>query len=210
MKVESTREEIWNAITHGLGALLAIVALVLLVVFAAIYGTVWHVVSFSIFGATLVLLYFASTLYHSFTGPRVKRVFKKFDHMAIFLLIAGTYTPFCLAALQGWMGWTILAIVWTCCVLGIVMKALYIGKKEIISTIAYVVMGWIILFAIKPLYMQISTASFVFLVVGGVSYTAGTFFFLFDRIKYNHSIWHLFVLGGSICHFFSVLSLLRF
>jgi hemolysin III len=130
--------------------------------------------------------------------------------MAIFLLIAGTYTPFCLAALQGWMGWTILAIVWTCCVLGIVMKALYIGKKEIISTIAYVVMGWIILFAIKPLYMQISTASFVFLVVGGVSYTAGTFFFLFDRIKYNHSIWHLFVLGGSICHFFSVLSLLRF
>lgn len=210
MKVESTREEIWNAITHGLGALLAIAGLVLLIVFSAIHGTVWHVVSFSIFGSTLVILYFASTLYHSFTGPRVKTLFRKFDHMSIFLLIAGTYTPFCLAPLRGWIGWTIFGIVWGCCIAGIVMKALFTGKKEILSTIAYIVMGWVIVFAIRPLYLSISTESFVYLVVGGLSYTAGTFFYLYERMKYNHGIWHLFVLAGSIFHFFSVMSLLTF
>ena len=208
MKIESTREEIWNAITHGLGAALAIAALVLLVVFAALYGTVWHVVSFAIFGATLVLLYFASTLYHSFTGPRVKALFRKFDHMSIFLLIAGTYTPFCLAVLRGWIGWTILVFVWGCCVTGIVFKALFTGRKELLSTIAYISMGWVIVFAIKPLYLSISSAAFFYLVAGGVSYTAGTFFYMYERMKYNHSIWHVFVLGGSILHFFSVMSLL--
>lgn len=208
MKIESTREEIWNAITHGLGAALAIAGLVLLIVFAALYGTAWHVVSFTIFGSTLVIMYFASTLYHSFTGPRVKKLFRKFDHMSIFLLIAGTYTPFCIAVLRGWLGWTIFGIVWVCCILGIVLKALYTGKKEILSTIAYVVMGWVIIFAIKPLYVSITTEAFVYLLVGGVCYTAGTFFFLFEKMKYNHSIWHLFVLAGSVFHFFSVMSLL--
>jgi hemolysin III len=210
MKIESTREEIWNAITHGVGALLAIAGLVLLIVFSAIYGTVWHIVSFSVFGSTLVILYFASTLYHSFTGPRVKRLFRKFDHMSIFLLIAGTYTPFCLAPLKGWIGWTIFGIVWSCCVAGIVLKALFTGKKEILSTIAYVVMGWVIVFAIRPLYLSISTEAFVYLLVGGVCYTAGTFFYVYERMKYNHGIWHLFVLAGSAFHFFSVMSLLTF
>jgi hemolysin III len=210
MKVESTREEIWNAITHGIGALLAIAGLVLLIVFSAMYGTAWHVVSFSIFGSTLVILYFASTLYHSFTGPRVKRLFRKFDHMSIFLLIAGTYTPFCLAPLKGWIGWTILGIVWGCCVTGIVLKALFTGKKEVLSTIAYVVMGWVIVFAIRPLYLSVSTEACVFLVMGGVCYTAGTFFYVYEKMKYNHGIWHLFVLAGSTFHFFSVMSLLTF
>src|SRR5690606_8550345 len=202
------KEEIWNAITHGIGALLAIAGLVLLIVFAALYGNVWHVVSFSVFGATLVILYLCSTLYHSFTGPKVKFLFRKFDHMSIFLLIAGTYTPYCLTVLNGWIGWTIFGIVWGCCVLGIIFKALFTGKKELFSTIAYIVMGWVIVFAIKPLYQNISSTSFLYLVLGGVSYTAGTYFYMSQKIKYSHSIWHLFVLGGSIFHFFSVMSLL--
>jgi hemolysin III len=204
----SLKDELVNAITHGLGAGLSIAGLVLLIVFACLYGTAWHVVSFSIFGATLVVLYCASTLYHSFTGERVKRLFRKFDHMSIFLLIAGTYTPFCLAALKGWLGWTILGIIWACAITGIVFKSLFTGKKELLSTIMYVSMGWVIVFAIKPLYESISTQAFVFLLAGGLSYTAGTYFFVNEKIRFNHGIWHVFVLGGSVLHFFSVLSLL--
>jgi hemolysin III len=207
-KQMSTGEEIANATTHGIGALLAIAALVVLVVLAAMQGTVWHVVSFSVFGTTLVLLYFASTLYHSFTPGRTKHLFHKFDHISIYLLIAGTYTPFCLTALRGWIGWTVLGIVWTCAVLGTVVKAISVGNKVRLSTILYVMMGWVILIAIKPLYEAMTTTGFLFLVGGGVSYTLGTIFFLRDQVKYNHSVWHLFVLGGSVLHFFAVLSLL--
>lgn len=205
---ESTGEEIANAITHGVGALLAIAALVILVVLAAVNGTVWHVVSFSIFGATLVLLYFASTLYHSLTHVRAKQVFNKIDHISIYLLIAGTYTPFCLTALRGWIGWTVFGLVWGCAVLGAVLKAISIGTRVRLSTILYVMMGWVILFAIKPLYQAMSFNGFILLMSGGVSYTLGTIFFLRDQVKYNHSVWHLFVLGGSVLHFFAVLSLL--
>lgn len=201
-------EERMNAITHGVGAALAIAGLVLLVVFAALYGNVWHVVSFSIFGATLVILYLASTLYHSFRDGAIKFLFRKFDHMSIFLLIAGTYTPFCLAVLRGWIGWTLFGVVWGCCFTGIVFKALFTGKKELLSTIIYMVMGWVILLAIKPLYLHVSAATFIYLVLGGVCYTMGTYFFIHERIRYNHSIWHLFVLAGSTFHFFSVMSLL--
>ncbi len=207
-KESTKREEIWNAITHGIGAALAISALVLLIVFACLKGTSWHIVTFSIFGASLVILYLASTLYHSFQTPDVKRLFRKFDHMAIYILIAGTYTPFCLAALGGWIGWTVFGIVWACCIGGIVLKAFYTGKKEIFSTIMYVVMGWIILAAIKPLYESTPTHAFVFLLLGGLSYTLGTVFFVNHKLRYSHAIWHLFVLGGSTFHFFSVLSLL--
>ncbi|SRR5258706_82070 len=205
---ESTGEEIANAITHGVGALLAIAALVILIVLAAINGTVWHVVSFSIFGSTLVLLYFASTLYHSLTHVRAKHVFNKIDHISIYLLIAGTYTPFCLTALRGWIGWTVFGIVWGCAVLGAVLKAISIGSRVRLSTILYVMMGWVILFAIKSLYQAMSFNGFILLMGGGVSYTLGTIFFLRDQVKYNHSVWHLFVLGGSVLHFFAVLSLL--
>lgn len=207
-KPQSTGEEIANAITHGIGALLAIAALVVLVVLAAMKGTVWHVVSFSIFGTTLVLLYFASTLYHSLTFTRARGLFHKFDHISIYLLIAGTYTPFCLTALRGWMGWTVFGIVWTCAIIGAVIKAISIGSKVRLSTILYVMMGWVILIAIKPLYESMNFNGFAFLVGGGISYTLGTIFFLRDQVKYNHSVWHLFVLGGSVLHFFSVLSLL--
>ena len=202
------KEEIINAITHGIGAGLSIAALVILIVFSALKGTVWHVVSFSIYGATLVILYLESTLYHSITNGKVKKLFRKFDHMSIFLLIAGTYTPFCLTILRGKLGWTIFGIVWGCTVLGVILKAFYTGKKELVSTILYIVMGWLIIIAIKPLYLSMTFKGFMFLVIGGVLYTAGTYFFSKDEIPYNHGIWHLFVMAGSICHFFSVMSLL--
>lgn len=202
------REEIANAITHGIGTLLAIAALVVLIVFSAIKGNVWHVVSFSIFGATLVTLYLASTLYHSFTGEKVKVLFRKFDHMSIYLLIAGTYTPFCLTVLNNWIGWTLFGIVWGCAIIGIVLKVFYTGKKELLSTILYVLMGWVALIAIQPLFNSVSLLTFILLITGGLFYTAGTFFFVKDRVKYFHSVWHLFVLAGSGFHVFAVLNLL--
>jgi hemolysin III len=208
METQSRREEIANAITHGIGACLAIAALVILTVFAAIDGTAWHVVTFSIFGATLVILYLASTLYHSLTNQKAKRLFRKFDHISIYLLIAGTYTPFCLAALQGWVGWTLFGIVWACAIMGTVLKSLHVGKLELLSTFMYILMGWVVIFAIKPLYDSISLTGFIFLMLGGVFYTAGTFFFIKDKNKYYHSIWHVFVLAGSTFHFFSVIALL--
>lgn len=201
------KEEIWNALTHGIGAALSIAGLVILIVFASIKGTVWHIVSFSIFGASMVILYLSSTLYHSLSG-RVKNLFRKFDHMSIFLLIAGTYTPFCLAVLKGWIGWTVFGIVWGCCILGILFKAFFTGKKEFFSTLMYVMMGWVIILAIKPLYLSTPHIAFIFLILGGVSYTVGTIFYVNHRIPYSHSIWHLFVLAGTAFHFFSVMSLL--
>ncbi len=207
-RVYSTKEEIANAITHGIGTGLAIAAMVVLIVFAAIKGNVWHVVSFSVYGSTLVLLYFASTLYHSLTNLRAKGVFHKFDHISIYLLIAGTYTPFCLTALRGWIGWTVLGVVWSCAILGTVLKSISVGKRVMMSTILYVLMGWVILIAIKPLYNAMPYNGFLLLVAGGISYTLGTIFFIRDKVKYNHSVWHLFVLGGSVLHFFSVLTLL--
>jgi hemolysin III len=201
-------EEIANAITHGIGAALAIAALVLLIVFSVMKGTVWHVVSFSIFGATLVILYLESTLYHSLTNKKVKRLFRKFDHMSIFLLIAGSYTPFCLTILRGTLGWIMFGIVWGSTIVGIVLKAFLTGKKDKLSTILYVVMGWLIVIAIKRMYLNMTFSGFLFLVIGGLLYTVGALFYSWDKLKYNHGVWHLFVIGGSVCHFFSVMSLL--
>jgi len=203
------REEIANAVTHGIGALLAVSALVLLVVFSSLYGNVWHITGFSIFGSTLIVLYVMSTLYHAFARQKLKTLFRKFDHMSIFLLIAGTYTPFCLTILNGWLGWTIFGVVWGCAVAGVVAKAFSTGKAELISTVLYVVMGWAIVFFIRPVYDSLSFDGFVYLLAGGVSYTAGVYFFIRDKdVKYSHSVWHLFVLCGSAFHFFSVMTLL--
>jgi hemolysin III len=206
--LQTKREEIANAITHGLGALMAIAALIILTVFSALKGNTWHIVSFSVFGATLVTLYLASTLYHSLGNEKVKVLFRKFDHMSIYLLIAGTYTPFCLTVLNNWIGWTLFGIVWGSALLGIVLKAFFTGKNERLSTLLYVLMGWVALIAIKPLFDSVTLTTFILLMTGGVFYTAGTYFFVKDRIKYFHSIWHLFVLAGSTFHFFAVLSLL--
>ncbi|WP_040210436.1 PAQR family membrane homeostasis protein TrhA [Clostridium polynesiense] len=202
------QEEIVNAITHGAGAALAIAALVVLIVFAALKGTVWHVVSFSIYGASLVILYLGSTLYHSLTNVKAKRIFRKFDHMSIYLLIAGTYTPFCLTVLRGYVGWTIFGVVWGCTVIGIIFKAISIGKWDRLSTLLYILMGWIIIIAIKPLSSAMTPAGVTFLVLGGLAYTGGAFFYIKDKIRFNHGIWHLFVIVGSVFHFFSVMTLL--
>ncbi len=201
-------EEITNAILHGIGLGLAIAALCVLVVFAKIYGDVWYIVSFSIYGSTLVLLYLSSTLYHSFPEGKVKNIFEIFDHSSIYLLIAGTYTPLTLISLRGYLGWTIFGIVWGIALVGIIFKVFWVKKFVIFSTILYIVMGWLIIFAIKPLLLAMNKTSIILLVSGGASYTVGTIFYVWRRIKYHHAIWHLFVLGGSICHFFTILFLL--
>lgn len=201
-------EEIANAVSHGIGTVLSIAALVLLEVFAVTKGTVWHIASFAIFGSTLILLYLESTLYHSISNKKAKWVFRKFDHMSIYLLIAGTYTPFCVTVLRGTMGFGMLAVIWTCTIAGIILKAFFTGKKDILSTVLYIVMGWLIIIAIKTMYLKMTALGFVMLVAGGVLYTLGTIFYSWDGLKFNHGIWHLFVIGGSVCHFFAVMSLL--
>lgn len=201
-------EEITNAILHGVGFGLAVAALTVLVVFASKYGDVWHVVGFSIYGATLVILYLSSTLYHSFPEGKVKRIFRIFDHSSIFLLIAGTYTPITLIKLRGGLGWTIFGIVWGIAILGIISKVFWINKFSILSTILYIAMGWLVVVALKPLLAALNQTSTVFLVTGGLLYTVGTVFYSWKKIKYTHAIWHLFVLAGSICHFFTILFLL--
>jgi hemolysin III len=201
-------EEITNAILHAIGVGLAIAALVILLVYANQFGDTWYTVSFSIYGASLIFLYTASTLYHSFPPGRVKSIFKIIDHSCIYLLIAGTYTPLTLTALRGPLGWTIFGVVWSIALIGIVFKAYFINRFLVLSTLLYLFMGWLILLAIKPLITGLSTTSLIFLLTGGALYTLGTIFYGLQKIKYNHAIWHVFVLAGSICHFFTVLYLL--
>ena len=202
------KEELINAITHGFGALLAIAALVILVVLSSIEGTPWHIVGFTIFGSALVILYAVSTLYHGFTNTSLKELFRKFDHMAIFLLIAATYTPFCLTVLSGWIGWTLFGVVWASAAGGIILKVFATGRYEALSTALYVAMGWLVVLFVKPVYSAISIEGFVFLMIGGAFYSIGVFFFVRDKVRYFHGIWHMFVLSGSFFHFFAVLTLL--
>ncbi len=202
------KEEITNAISHGIGVVLAIAGLVILIVSASIFGNTKHIVTFSVFGTTMILLYLASTLYHSFPKGKTKDILKICDHSAIFLLIAGSYTPLTLLVLQGKLGWTLFAVVWTIAIAGIVFKAFFVKRFKALSTILYILMGWLVIFAIKPLYMSLSTYSMVFLVAGGLLYTLGTIFYSSKKIKYSHAIWHMFVLGGSVCHFFTMFFIL--
>lgn len=205
---QTQQEEVANAVTHGIGAVLAVAALNFLVVLSVLRGTVWHVVGFTVFGVTLVLLYFASTLYHSVTRTPLKKIFRKVDHIAIYLLIAGTYTPFCLTVLRGWMGWTFLSIMWGCALVGAIVKVVHLGGRNRLSTFLYLAMGWVGALAFKPLYEQMPALGFALLVAGGVAYSLGTIFYVRSHVKYNHSVWHLFVLLGSIFHFFAMLTLL--
>lgn len=197
-------EETINAVTHGIGAALASIGLVCLIVFAYSYGDVWHIISFSIYGASLVLLYLASTLYHSFTNERKKYIFKIFDHAAIYLLIAGTYTPFTLVTLRGTLGWSVFGIIWGLAAIGIIFQLFFVKRFKVMSTICYILMGWLIIFAIKPLIAALPVYGLLWLIIGGVFYTSGTVFYLWRKIPYNHAIWHVFVLAGSISHFISV------
>jgi hemolysin III len=198
-------EEIFNSVTHGVGALVSIAGLVFLIVFSSIYGQTMHVVSCTIYGTTLVLLYTASTLYHSFQKPSIKHVFKIFDHSCIYVLIAGTYTPFMLVTVQGALGWTIFGIVWGLTILGIIFKAFFVTRFKIVSTIAYILMGWLVILAIKPLFHALPGGGIFWLISGGLAYTIGTIFYAWKKLPFNHAIWHLFVLAGSVCHFFAIM-----
>lgn len=200
----SAGEEIFNAGTHGIGVALAITGLVLLIIKSAYYGTAIHVVSAVIFGTSMILLYVASTLYHSFTRERTKHIFKILDHSSIYLLIAGSYTPFTLVTLHGGWGWSLFGIVWGMALIGITAKVVFIKKFKSLSLILYLSMGWIIVIAVKPLVRALPPGGLYWLIAGGLAYTIGTVFYIMKKVKYSHGIWHLFVLAGTVCHFFAV------
>ncbi|WP_340024145.1 hemolysin III family protein [Paenibacillus sp. FSL K6-1096] len=201
----SRREEVANAVTHGIGAVLSVAALALLVVFAAQYGSAWHVVSFSIYGATMLLLYFNSTMVHSLREGKAKDFFEFLDHSSIYLFIAGTYTPFMLVAIRGPLGWTLFGIAWGIAVFGVVFKAFFVKRFLFMSTIFYIAMGWMIVIAWGPLTQAVASGGITLLVLGGVLYTLGTVFYVWRGFPYHHAIWHLFVLAGTVLHFFVVL-----
>lgn len=198
------KEEKLNVITHAIGLVLSVVALVLLVVYASLNGSAWHVVSFSIYGASLILLYSASTFYHYVQHPKLRRRLNIFDHAAIYVLIAGTYTPFTLVVLKGWIGWTIFGVSWGLAIAGIILKLFFTGKYDKLSTFAYVLMGWLIVFALKPLILNLSFEGLMWLLSGGIFYTVGAVLYSIKKINYNHAIFHIFVLLGSFCHFIAV------
>ncbi len=200
----SLGEEIANSVTHGIGAVLAVGGLATLVVLAAAHGTARHVVGCGVFGATLVLLYGASALYHGIPGRRAKAVLRVFDHCAIFLLIAGTYTPFLLINLRGPWGWSLFGVVWGAALVGIVMTLLGGGRWPVLSVGLYLVMGWSVLVAAKPLIGAMAPEGLVLLAAGGVSYTVGIVFYAWRRLPYGHAVWHLFVMAGSAFHFTTV------
>ncbi|HEX2862356.1 MAG TPA: hemolysin III family protein [Lacunisphaera sp.] len=202
--VESAAEEVANAVSHGFGALLGVMGLVVLLVGASRDGNAWHVVSTAVFGTTLVVLYTASTLYHSIPGARAKQILQKFDHAAIFLLIAGSYTPFVLVTLRGPWGWSLFGVIWGLAVVGIALKFWFAGRFRLVSTLIYLAMGWLVLIAIKPLAAVLPEGGMKLLVAGGLCYSGGAVFYLWKRLPYHHAIWHLFVLGGSICHWAAV------
>ncbi len=201
----SASEEITNSITHGLGIILSIIALIILVVSAGIYGNTRHIISVSIYGATLVLLYTASTLYHSIQNPRTKNIFQVLDHTAIYILIAGTYTPFTLISLRGSWGWSIFAVIWCLAFVGTVIEFGRMKRWRFVSLVLYIGMGWTILVAIKPLFTSLAMGGIILLILGGVAYTSGILFYRWKNLKFHHAVWHLFVLAGSTFHFFAVL-----
>lgn len=200
----SLKEEIANSVLHGIGSVISIVFLVLLIIKSIQIGTPWHIVSYTIFGVSLVILYTMSSIYHAFPNGKAKEVFERFDHISIYILIAGSYTPFCFTILKGPMGWTIFGLQWGIAILGIVFKSIWIKKYVTFSTFLYIVMGWVIIIAIKPIIISLSPYGLYFLVLGGVSYTVGTIFYLFRLFKYHHAVWHIFVLAGSIFHFITI------
>lgn len=203
-RVYDPKEELWNVITHGFGLLMSITGLTVLVVVSSLHHSVWHIVGNSIYGASLVILYFASTAYHAAKRPSLKVRLNVFDHAAIYVLIAGTYTPLMLVTLRGPWGWSIFGVEWGLAIAGIVLKLFYTGRYDRISTLAYVAMGWLALVAIYPLVMNLSSGGLFWLFAGGIFYSAGAVFYLWHRLNYNHAIFHVFVLLGSISHFICI------
>lgn len=200
----SAGEEVINSITHGIGALLSIAAMVILIMVASRNGDIWHLVSFSIYGSSLILLYLSSTLYHSFSNPKIKSLFARFDHISIFLLIAGTYTPILLTSIRGVWGWSLFAIIWAMAIVGAVIRSIYLHRFRKLMVAVYLVMGWMAVVAARQIYQSLPAPSLLFLLLGGVAYSIGVIFYMWRNLKYAHGIWHIFVLAGSILHFFAI------
>lgn len=198
-------EEIFSSVTHGVGTILAVGGTAVLIVLSAIFGDAWAVVSSAIFGASLIILYCMSTLYHAITNPKAKSFFRIMDHTTIFFLIAGTYTPITISVLRGAIGWVLFGVVWGAAILGIVLNSIDLEKFRKPSVACYIAMGWVIIFAIRPLLHVMNTLSLWLLVIGGVFYTVGVIFYAIKKVRYFHSIWHIFTLFGSLCHYFSIL-----
>ncbi|MEM7103631.1 MAG: hemolysin III family protein [Bacteroidota bacterium] len=205
LKIYTANEEIAHSITHGFGIILSIVALVFLLVCAAKKGTAWHIVSFSIYGVSMILMYTMSTLYHSFSEPGLKRKLKIADHAAIYLLIAGSYTPFLLVNMRGPWGWSLFGVIWSLALAGIIYKLFFTGRFPRFSLFVYLLMGWLCVIALPEMIATIPFRGLMWMVAGGLFYTFGVIFYVWHRLPYHHAIWHLFVLAGSIAHFFAVL-----
>jgi len=201
----SVPEEIANSIIHGVGALLAIAGLAVMTAFASLHGTVWHIVACSVFGSTMILLYTASTLYHSIPSQSAKEIFRILDHSAIFLLIAGTYTPFTLVSLRGPWGWSLFGTIWGLAVCGIILEIFLSKRLRWITIILYIAMGWAVVIAVKPMLSAVAAGGMWLLLTGGLCYTLGVPFYIKQSIPFNHAIWHLFVLAGTIFHYFAIL-----
>jgi hemolysin III len=203
---QSAGEELANSLIHGAGMAMTLVAGPVLVVAAVETGDVWRIVAAAIYATTLLLLFSSSMMYHALRAPRAKAVFQRIDHAAIYLLIAGTYTPFTLITLRGVWGWTLFAVVWALALAGVVLKGAFGARLPMLSTIAYLAMGWLMVVALKPLTTHVAPRGILWLVAGGLFYTGGVVFYIRDeRRRYNHAVWHLFVLAGSMAHFFAVL-----
>jgi hemolysin III len=201
---ESLSERLFNTITHGIGSILSIVALVLMVVYASYNSDAWSIVGVSIFGTTLILLYMSSTLYHAFSNGRVKQIFKTLDQSFIYLLIAGTYTPVLLITLRNTLGWTVFGLVWAMAIGGIIHRIFFFDKLKRLSLVSYIVMGWLSLIVFKSLLNAAPAELVVWLLIGGAFYTGGLIFYSWEKLPFNHAIWHLFVLGGSFSHFMGI------
>jgi hemolysin III len=205
VRTDSRAEEIANWLSHGLGLLLSIAGLTILIISASLHGDAWYVVSFTVFGLALLLLYSASTVYHAVRHARIKSLFLRLDHAAIFLLIAGTYTPFLLISLRGPWGWSLFGVIWGICGAGAVFKLFFGARYPLISTLAYLFAGWLVVIAVKPLLANVPHDGLWLLLAGGLCYTVGVIFYLWRKLRFHHAVWHTFVLGGSTCHFLAVL-----
>ncbi|MBT4838895.1 MAG: hemolysin III family protein [Methylococcales bacterium] len=203
---QTIREEVVNTLSHALALLVSIIGIIMLIGYASHAGNSQYILYCSIYGATLILVYASSAIYHWVKSAHHKKFFQLCDHICIYLLIAGTYTPFMLIGLNNDLGWQLFALIWVLAGVGIIFKLVFKGRFELLSTLIYLGMGWVCLFAIEPLYQNLSTLEFNLLVIGGVTYSVGTIFFIVEKIPFNHAIWHLFVFGGSACHYFSIVS----
>jgi hemolysin III len=199
------KEETINALTHGIGAALSLGGVAVLVFMAAVRGDAWHIIGCSVYGTTLVLLFLSSTVYHGCRAPRLKHIMRIIDHASIYLLIAGTYTPFTLVNLRGAWGWSLFGVIWALALAGIVFQVFFVNRFHVLQVAVYIAMGWLVVVAVKPLLVSLPRPGLVWLLAGGLSYTFGVVFYVWKRLPYGHAVWHLFVLAGSICHYFAIL-----